>query len=53
MIQFTNIKQFNCPIERNSIVQFEAIQLSNCSNSIVQLMKNTFIHSGNTKSSSH
>ena len=41
MIQSFNIKQFNCPIV--------AIQLSNCGNSIVQLMKNIFIHGKGTK----
>ena len=37
----------------DSIFQQKAIQLSNCSNSIVQLMTKTITHNGNTKSSSH
>ena len=43
MIQSPNLKQFNCPIRSNSIVQFEAIQLFSLKE------KHMYKHSGDSK----
>ena len=54
MIQSSSLKQFNCPIRSNSIVQFEAIQLFdlkqfNCS----VKKKNTHLYIRETQKNPH